>query len=98
MDKHCVCFLGIFLLTDLLTSTARGQAQTDTLVYQAKEVIVVASPIIEGNVSEVTGTQVTVVSALQVRDMNALDVPSALRRVPGVMISRHNLVGSYGRA
>jgi len=25
-----------------------------------------------------------------------LDLPSALRRVPGVMISRHNLVGSYG--
>ncbi|MFH1070074.1 MAG: TonB-dependent receptor, partial [Candidatus Glassbacteria bacterium] len=31
-------------------------------------------------------------------DLNALDLPSALRRVPGVTISRYNLVGSYGGA
>jgi outer membrane cobalamin receptor len=61
-----------------------------------EEVKVVASPIIEGNRVDDYGNRVTTVTEKQVEDLNALDFPSALRRTPGVTISRYNIVGSYG--
>ena len=59
---------------------------------------VVSSPIIEGNVVSRYGTESTVVSKSQIEDMNAQDITSALRRTPGVTISRYNPVGSFGGA
>ena len=38
----------------------------------------------------------TTVSATQLNDLNALDFASALRRTPGVTISRYNQVGAFG--
>lgn len=61
-----------------------------------EEVVVIASPIIEGNKISESGSQVTIVSKKQIDDLNAQDLPSALRRTPGVAISRHNAVGSFG--
>ena len=63
-----------------------------------EEVRVVATPIIEGNWVSDYANRITTVSDRQIEDLNALDFPSALRRVPGVTISRYNLVGSYGGA
>jgi iron complex outermembrane receptor protein len=59
-------------------------------------VYVTASPVIDGNTVDLFGNFTTSVSARQVSDLNALDVSSALRRTPGVTISRFNPVGSYG--
>jgi len=61
-----------------------------------EEVKVVATPIIEGNLVDRYGSQVTVVTEGQIEGLNAQDLPSALRRTPGVIISRHNPVGSFG--
>ena len=61
-----------------------------------EEVVVVSSPIIEGNRVTHSGNQVTIVSKKQIDDLNAQDLPSALRRTPGINISRHNFVGSFG--
>lgn len=63
-----------------------------------KEIEVVASPIIEENKVTDYGNQISVVTDKQIEALNALDLPNALRRVPGVNISRYNLVGSYGGA
>ncbi|MEW5914547.1 MAG: TonB-dependent receptor plug domain-containing protein [Thermodesulfobacteriota bacterium] len=60
------------------------------------EVVVVATPVIEGNQVNRLGSEFTVVSEQQIDDLNAGDLPSALRRTPGVVISRHNPVGSFG--
>jgi outer membrane cobalamin receptor len=60
------------------------------------EVVVVASPIIEGNRVTASGNQVTIVSKKQIEDLNAQDLPSALRLTPGVVISRHNPIGGFG--
>jgi iron complex outermembrane receptor protein len=57
---------------------------------------VTASPVIDGNTVDLFGSFTTSVSARQVSDLNALDVSSALRRTPGVTISRFNPVGSCG--
>lgn len=40
--------------------------------------------------------QVSSVAERQIEELNAQDLPSALRRTPGVVISRHNAVGSFG--
>ncbi len=45
-----------------------------------------------------SGGQVTVIDTKQIEDLNARDLPSALRRTPGISISRHNPVGSFGGA
>jgi iron complex outermembrane receptor protein len=57
---------------------------------------VVAPPIIEGNTFDAFGGQTTIVSDEQINDLNANDLTTALRRVPGVTISRFNPVGNFG--
>ncbi len=59
-------------------------------------VVVVANPVIEGNRLDAFSTISSLVTQDQLRDQNALDLASALRRTPGVQISRFNPVGSFG--
>ena len=67
-------------------------AQTSTL----SPVTITASPVIEGNSTDTFGSFRTAVTAHQIQDLNAVDLASALRRTPGVTISRFNPVGSFG--
>jgi len=83
---------GISLSLILVMATSAFSEEEITL----EEVKVVASPIIEGNRVDDYSNRVTTVTEQQIEDLNAMDFPSALRRVPGVTISRYNLVGSYG--
>jgi iron complex outermembrane receptor protein len=66
--------------------------------YQMEEVRVVASPVIQGTVLDRYAAQKTTVSEEQINDLNAQDLASALRKTPGVNISRYNMVGSFGGA
>ena len=75
----------------------RGAINPDS-VYLLPPVTVLGRAIIDEQVVRKDGVLVTRIGAQQIHDLNAMDLPSALRRVPGVMISRHNLVGSYGGA
>lgn len=88
-----------FGLTVILILAASGNAfsriNPDT-VYQMPPVVVVGKAIVDETVIEKNSTEVIRVSEQQIRDLNAMDLPSALRRVPGVVISRHNRLGSYG--
>ena len=59
-------------------------------------ITIVASPVIEANRVDNQGSLSTVVTETQIRDLTAVDVPAALRRTPGVTISRFNPVGSFG--
>lgn len=72
--------------------SAQAHAETTTL----PPVVVDAKPIIE----EVRVDKFSSVSAItteeQLRDQNALDLTSALRRTPGVQTSRFNPVGAFG--
>ena len=60
------------------------------------EVVVTAAAIIEEDRVTREAERVSVVGEQQIEDLNAQDLTSALRRVPGVTISRYNLIGSYG--
>ncbi len=62
----------------------------------AQRVEITARPIVEQNRVDPYGALATEVGAEQLRDLNALDLSSALRRSPGVVVSRFNPVGSFG--
>ncbi len=65
-------------------------------VIELGEVRVLASPVVEPTVTTRYGTQVSSVTAEQIEALGAEDFASAVRRVPGVTISRFNRVGSFG--
>ena len=60
------------------------------------EVVVTARAVIDSNSVDSQSGLTTVVTEAQLRDLNALDLSSALRRTPGVAVSRFNPVGSFG--
>lgn len=68
------------------------------LAQEMEEIVVVANPIIEGNQVDSFGASSTVVTREQMDDLNAVDLGTALRRTPGVTISRYNPIGSFGGA
>lgn len=57
-------------------------------VTRLEDITVVASPIIEGNETDRYAGQKTTVTESQMEDLNAQDLSTALRRSPGVNISR----------
>ena len=61
-----------------------------------KEVIVTVRPIQEELLIQRLGDKVSVITDKQIEVLNAHDVATALRRIPGVTISRYNVVGAFG--
>lgn len=60
------------------------------------DVLIIAPAVIDSNsVDDMAGFRTTVTSR-QIEDLNAIDAAAALRRTPGVSISRFNPVGSFG--
>jgi len=94
--KSLVTVLSLSLVVTQSHAAPQGEESKADSTLEAAEIRVTSTPIIEGNMTEPFGNQVTIVSAAQLRDLEAGDLPSALRRTPGVVISRYNLVGSYG--
>jgi len=90
--------IGVCLLLSTEYAFAQQRENVDQPVgtYHIDEITVTAQPIIEGNDITRYGETVSVVSVRQIDDLNAQDLPSSLRRVPGVVISRYNIIGSYG--
>ena len=68
------------------------QAQSTTL----PAVAVTATPIVEENRIDAFSAVSTVIGAEQIRDQDAIDLAAALRRTPGVQISRFNPIGAFG--
>ena len=65
--------------------------------YAGKTEITVSAPAVEAaSKASDQGTTVVSVGSQQVEDLNAQDLAGSLRRVPGVVISRYNPIGSYG--
>lgn len=65
-------------------------------VEELESIEVVANPIIQENHLDEFSDVSAVVTEDQIRDQNAVDLASALRRTPGVQISRFNPVGAFG--
>ncbi|MES2948765.1 MAG: TonB-dependent receptor plug domain-containing protein [Pseudomonadota bacterium] len=59
-------------------------------------VVVVSRPVIEDVVVDAFSSATAVITQDQLRDQNAVDIASALRRTPGVQVARYNPVGAFG--
>ena len=68
----------------------------EELPLQLNPLEVIANPVIEENRVDRFSSISSRVTEEQLRDQNALDLASALRRTPGVQITRFNPVGSFG--
>jgi iron complex outermembrane receptor protein len=84
------------ILSLLLVQGAQGQTAHEEEPIELAPVTVTASPIIEGNEADRYACITTRVTEQQIIDLNAQDLASALRRTPGVTISRFNPIGSFG--
>lgn len=84
------------LLVPSLSAWAHDSAGEEAQDVQLEEVDVVASPIVQGTKVDRYGASTTVVGEEQIEDLGALDISSALRRTPGVTITRYNPVGAFG--
>ncbi len=79
-------------------ASAKPLAKTGSVTSEStlSETVVTANPVIESiNLDAFSNSSATVTED-QIRDQNALDIASALRRTPGVQISRYNPVGAFG--
>lgn len=61
-----------------------------------QQVTIQASPVLDQNRIDPFGSLSTDVGSTQLRDLHALDLSAALRRTPGVQVSRFNPVGAFG--
>lgn len=95
----------LLFATSLLEAQAAAQEPTPTptptpapeteSVFRG-EVTVSDTPIVADSRVDELGSLVSTVTADQIDDLNAQDLSAALRRVPGVVVSRYNLVGAFG--
>lgn len=60
------------------------------------DVLIIAPAVIDSNSADDMAGFRTTVTSRQIEDLNAIDAAAALRRTPGVSISRFNPVGSFG--
>ncbi len=90
--RLCVCALVAVSFCSVVLTAEEND------VPEEEDIVVIASPIIEGNTVDRYGSSSTVVSREQISDLNARDIGTALRRTPGVTISRYNHIGSHGGA
>jgi iron complex outermembrane receptor protein len=60
------------------------------------EQVVVTPPVVDATTADRFGAASTIVTDAQIEQLNAVDLASALRRTPGVTISRFNPVGAFG--
>lgn len=79
-----------------LQAIIAGTVMAQATATAPQVVTVTGTPVIEANRSDAFGSIATEVGESQLRDLNALDLSAALRRTPGVAVSRFNPVGSFG--
>lgn len=93
-----VCLLGDGQLAFGAEAEPEPEAGTEeeTEAVELGPVEVLASPLVEPTITTRYATQVSSVTEEQIDGLGAEDFPSAVRRVPGVTISRFNQTGSYG--
>jgi outer membrane receptor protein involved in Fe transport len=94
MTSRCLAS-ACLLLVPALISVSSAESN-DASVVEAPVLDVVAVPVAEPEQTSVFGGTISSVDRRQIEELNALDLPGALRRVPGVGIARYNLVGAYG--
>ena len=73
-----------------------GGAWAQTGATVLPPLVVTARPVIEEVKIDAYSSTTAVVTDDQLRDQNAVDLAAAMRRTPGVQVSRYNPVGAFG--
>lgn len=88
---------GLFFFLPALAENPEGAEDREPKRSSLREEVTVTErPIAEGQAVDEFANPRVRVSAEQVDALGAHDLPGALRRVPGVLVSRYNPIGSYG--
>ena len=90
---HAKNLVAVIVLMLWITTAVSAVAEE---VFELEEIQVVASPIIERNLLDPFAGQKTLVSEAQIEILNVQDLTAALRKTPGINISRYNPIGSFG--
>lgn len=93
---HTPAILRKTLFLALSQSLISAAAFADQKPEELNDTEVIADPIIEENHVDEFSNVSAVTTEDQIRDQNAVDIASALKRTPGVQISRYNPVGAFG--
>ncbi|SOD41141.1 iron complex outermembrane recepter protein [Nitrosovibrio sp. Nv4] len=83
-------------ITMVFSRFAMAQSTAPSPSTKLSPVVVTANPIIDSVRIDPFSSTSAVVTESQLRDQNAFDLATALRRTPGVQISRYNPVGAFG--
>ena len=98
-NKHIGNNARTYLVFSILVAHAALIAGSPAL-YAAEPAVetidVISRPIVDNTRLDNFSSASSVITSAQLRDQNAVDLASALRRTPGVQISRFNPVGSFG--
>jgi len=98
MRRNVTALIAVLTLTTMpLRAAAPDGTGTDKKEFE-ESITVTASPIEEESSLDNVGGRVDTVTAEQIENLNAQDLATALRRVPGVVTTRYNAIGSYGGA
>lgn len=85
----------LFALVIFLTSLS-GDDEKVAASFSFDSFVVEATPVLEGVSLSTDSTLLNTVGAEQITALGASDLAGALRRVPGVTVSRFNNVGAFG--
>ncbi len=75
-----------------------GGAGVASNATDGAQIVVAASPISAWERVSPDGADTVIIGRSQLERLNATDLPTALRQIPGVTISRYGPVGAYGGA
>jgi iron complex outermembrane receptor protein len=95
-SKNYLETVSFAMLTMIFPGLAMSQSTTPSPKTPLSPVVVTANPIIDSVRIDPFSSTSAVVTESQLRDQNAFDLATALRRTPGVQISRYNPVGGFG--
>jgi len=96
---HALCLMTFLAVLPAMAQTPGSSSESDAADSSFEDSITVtAQPIEEGTHLDELAGKVDTVSRKQVEDLNAQDLATALRRVPGVNTTRYDTIGSYGGA
>lgn len=88
--------LTITFVTTVFSGFTMAQTTTQSSTTALTPVVVTSNPIIDRVRIDPFSSTSAVVTESQLRDQNAFDLAAALRRTPGVQITRYNPVGAFG--
>jgi iron complex outermembrane recepter protein len=96
LASFAICALAVSSATPSLRAADQAASAANAPPVQLPSFEVVGSPLASVPEADRFAAAVTTVSADQLQEMNALDFADALRRTPGVTITRYNQVGAFG--